>query len=110
MPKSCPAAEPQAWAKRGSWGLLNLVLKSFNKATVEDLYASFWGGVYLYVPFVNAFGVVLVKRLTEVYSNSPPRQPSAGVAVDSLQHSPSSAPDERAATIRETVFPTGVME
>jgi len=74
-------------------GLLNLVLKSFNKATVEDLAASFWGGAYLFVPFLDAFGTLLVKRLTEVYRNSPPRQPSAGVAYT-----------------RETVFPTGVME
>jgi hypothetical protein len=67
-------------------GFLNPVPKSFNKATVEDFAASFWGGAYLFVPFRDASGTMLVKRLTEVYSNSPPRQPSAGVAVDSLQH------------------------
>jgi hypothetical protein len=79
--------------------LLDLVLKSFNKAVVGALYV-----------FIGALGGLLVKRLTEVYSNSPPRQPFAGAAVDSSQHTAVARAVRKRPYMRETVFPTGVME
>jgi hypothetical protein len=53
---------------------------------------------------------LLVKRLTEVYRISLPRQPFGGSAVDSRQHWVGGMGRANGcSSMRETVFPAGVM-
>src|SRR5438067_9664384 len=61
--------------------------------------------MYLPVPFLGVVSGLLVKRLTEVYSNSSPRQQFGGTAVESSQHRPAAAPSEAAANHERNRFP-----